>query len=251
LLCSALAECIGTCGPALVEGRREAILGHVRAILEQRHECQQTGGLEDFADLETSEYEAVVISNSVEVLSAMASAYGPSFAEEFGNFFPLITKYYVSRFALWPLLILPVLNLSQCLQSPERATNERSMVVGTLGEIIVGLKGGITPFTQNILALLSKALQDSEAEVRSNAAFAAGALIEWSDLDLSSHFSELMQVLHGYFNVTAETPKDQLNAKDNAVGCVARMIVKNPTAMPLDAVSVSSRWSIVQYCSAY
>lgn len=96
LLCSALAECIGTCGPALVEGRREAILGHVRAILEQRHECQQTGGLDDFADLETSEYEAVVISNSVEVLSAMASAYGPSFAEEFGNFFPLITKYYVS-----------------------------------------------------------------------------------------------------------------------------------------------------------
>jgi len=25
----------------------------------------------------------------------MASAYGPAFAEEFGNFFPLITKYYV------------------------------------------------------------------------------------------------------------------------------------------------------------
>ena len=114
------------------------------------------------------------------------------------------------------------------------------MVVGTLGEIIVGLKGGITPFTQNILALLSKALQDSEAEVRSNAAFAAGALIEWSDLDLSSQFTALMQVLHGYFNVTADTPKDQLNAKDNAVGCVARMIVKSPTAMPLDAVSIRS-----------
>ena len=111
------------------------------------------------------------------------------------------------------------------------------MVVGTLGEIIVGLKGGITPFTENILALLSRALQDSEAEVRSNAAFAAGALIEWSDHDLSSQFSALMQVLHGYFAVTPETPKDQLNAKDNAVGCVARMIVKNPAAMPLDAVS--------------
>jgi len=63
--------------------------------LEQRHECQQTG-LEEFADLETSEYEAVVISNAVEVLSAMASAYGPAFASQFGTFFPLITKYYVS-----------------------------------------------------------------------------------------------------------------------------------------------------------
>jgi hypothetical protein len=114
------------------------------------------------------------------------------------------------------------------------------MVVGTLGEIIVGLKGGITPFTENILALLSRALQDSEAEVRSNAAFAAGALIEWSDHDLSAQFTALMQVLHGYFAVTPETPKDQLNAKDNAVGCVARMIVKNPTAMPLDAVSLLS-----------
>jgi hypothetical protein len=144
----------------------------------------------------------------------MASAYGPAFAEEFGNFYPLITKYY----------------------GPERANNERSMVVGTLGEIVVGLKGGITPFTQQILGLLSKALQDTEAETRSNAAFAAGALIEWSDLDLSSQFGALMQVLHGYFAVTPETPKDQLNAKDNAVGCVARMILKAPTALPLDQV---------------
>jgi hypothetical protein len=125
------------------------------------------------------------------------------------------------------------------------------MVVGTLGEIIVGLKGGITPFTQNILALLSKALQDTEAEVRSNAAFAAGALIEWSDLDLSSHFTELMEVLHGYFNVTAETPKDQLNAKDNAVGCVARMIVKNPTAMPLDAVSALPWSDVYEHCGCH
>lgn len=122
------------------------------------------------------------------------------------------------------------------------------MVVGTLGEIIVGLKGGITPFTENILALLSRALQDSEAEVRSNAAFAAGALIEWSDHDLSSQFSALMQVLHGYFAVTPETPKDQLNAKDNAVGCVARMIVKNPAAMPLDAVSTHLN-SVSRECS--
>jgi hypothetical protein len=94
-----------TCQSSYALIGREAILGHVRAILEQRHECQQTGGLEDFADLETSEYEAVVISNAVEVLSAMASAYGPKFAEEFGNFFPLITKYYVS---------VPVMALGFC-----------------------------------------------------------------------------------------------------------------------------------------
>ena len=170
--------------------------------------------MEEFEELETSEYEAVVISNAVEVLSARCNAYGPAFAQEFGNYFPLLTKYY----------------------APERTTSERAMVVGTLGEIIVGLKGGITPFTQQSLALLSKALQDSEAEVRSNAVFAAGVLIEWSDNDLSAQFTPLMQVVHEYFKVTAEDARDKLNAKDNAVGCVARMIVKSPSAMPLDAV---------------
>lgn len=215
-ICSSLAETITSCGPALVEGRQGAILTHCKAILEQTHECQQNGGFEEPAELsgETSEYEAVVISNAVEVISAMATAYGPAFAEQFGAFYPLITKFY----------------------GPERTTNEKSMVVGTLGEIIVGLRGGITPYTQQILGLLSKALQDPEAETRSNAAFAAGALIEWSDLDLSAQYGPLMQVLSGYFQVNDETPKDALNAKDNAAGCVARMIVKSPTALPLDAV---------------
>ncbi len=48
-----------------------------------------------------------------------------------------------------------------------------------------------------------------------------------------------MGALQPYFNVTPESPKDNVNAKDNAVGAVSRMLRKAPTALPLESVSRS------------
>jgi hypothetical protein len=86
------------------------------------------------------------------------------------------------------------------------------------------------------LAILSRTLQDPEAEVRSNSAFAAGALIEWADLDLSAQFGALFTALSPFFKIDASSTGDEVHAKDNAAGCIARMILKNASGLPLDQV---------------
>jgi hypothetical protein len=105
-----------------------------------------------------------------------------------------------------------------------------------LAEIISGMKGAITPHTSDLAQLFSKALGDEEPEVLSNAAFAIGLLIENSDVDLSSQFLPILGALRPLFDVNESSTPAALNAKDNAAGSVARLIVKNTSALPLDQV---------------
>ena len=73
--------------------------------------------------------------------------------------------------------------------------------------------------------------RDDEAEVRSNAAFAVGALIENSQEDLTAQYLNILMSLRPYF-------EDSLYvARDNAVGCVSRMIVKNMPPAQIEQVS--------------
>lgn len=122
------------------------------------------------------------------------------------------------------------------LQDSSRPGNERAFTIGSVGEVITGLQSGITQYTQPILAILSRTLQDPEAEVRSNSAFAAGALIEWSEVDLSPQFGALFTALSAFFKVDSNSSPDEVHAKDNAAGCIARMIIKNAAALPLEQI---------------
>ncbi len=95
----------------------------------------------------------------------------------------------------------------------------------------------IPPHFQVILSVLARALGDESAEVRSNAAFASGAMIEWSDINLTGQYVALLQALQPYFAFTTPTAsKDEMNARDNATGAVARMITKSSESLPLDQV---------------
>jgi importin-4 len=211
---------------------REVILTNCKALLEKTAECQQDLDAED--DVDQSEYDSVVISTAVDVIAAIANVLGAHFVNEFSVFLPLITKYYVGVHLGY--IFPPVSDDISQIQDPKRSNTERSMTIGSLGEIIVGLERGVTQFTEPILAVLSRALADSEADVRSNAAFAAGAMIEWSDVDLTSQYVPLLGALQPYFIVDSKASKDSLNAKDNAAGAVARMIVKSADSLPLPGV---------------
>jgi len=102
--------------------------------------------------------------------------------------------------------------------------------------VISGLKGGVTPYTQPLLEGIVKAFDDPESEVRSNAAFAAGILIEQTEADLSSSYLPILGSLRPLFEVSADSSDATFNARDNAAGAVARMILKNHAAIPLDQV---------------
>lgn len=98
------------------------------------------------------------------------------------------------------------------------------------------MKGSITPYTQQLLELFFRALGDEESEVLSNAAFATGLLVENSTLNLSQQYFRLLTALQPLFVVPENATSARLNAKDNACGAVARLILRDTAAMPLDQV---------------
>jgi len=98
------------------------------------------------------------------------------------------------------------------------------------------MKQSVTPFTQKLMELFYTALSDEDPEVNSNAAFSSGLLIEFSEMDLSAQYLAILAALRPFFTVPDDAPTPRFNARDNAAGAVARMIVKNTSAVPLDQV---------------
>ena len=98
------------------------------------------------------------------------------------------------------------------------------------------MKNAITPHTEPLLELFYRALSDTEPEVQTNATFASGLLVEHSDMDLSPQYLHLLAAYRPLFAIPADSPAAKLNARDNAVGAVSRLITKNTPAVPLDQV---------------
>uniref|UniRef100_A0A0W0GA03 Importin N-terminal domain-containing protein n=1 Tax=Moniliophthora roreri TaxID=221103 RepID=A0A0W0GA03_MONRR len=215
-LCVSLAETINKVGPAFVEGQLEPVCNIAIQILEQKAFCQQDPDQdeEEEAPEAQAEYDSVLISSAGDLVAALANALGSDFTPAFNRFFPLIAKFY----------------------KKSRSLSDRSSAIGCLAEIISGMKSAVTPLTEPLLELFYKALSDPDAEVLSNAAFAVGLLIEHSEVDLSPQYIHLLGALRPLFDVSPDLPPARLNAKDNAAGAVARMIVRNTGAVPLDQV---------------
>lgn len=96
------------------------------------------------------------------------------------------------------------------------------------------MESAVTPFTEGLFPLFLRSLADPESEVQSNGAFAMGSLILHSETDLSSQYLNILGVLHPLFGPSDDRKKE--NARDNACGCVSRMIIKSVAAVPLDQV---------------
>ena len=163
----------------------------------------------------------------------MANALGRDFAPAFNTFHPLIAKYYVRDSSAQTDNCRPGCTL---LQKKSRTLSDRSSAIGCLAEIISGMKGAITPSTEPLLELLWRAIGDQDAEVQSNAASATGLLVENSEQDLSPQYITLLGALQPLFNLRDDAPAPRLNARDNACGAVARLILRDTGAVPLPQV---------------
>ncbi|KAG8982413.1 hypothetical protein FRB90_006820 [Tulasnella sp. 427] len=215
-LCQDLSETLAKLGPGMLTTYFNDICRNIQAILEGKSLCQQDPDAdEDDEPLEEqAEFDSVLISATGDLVSALASVLGQDFSQVFGTFLPLIAKY----------------------TTGQRSNTDRASAVGTIGEVITGMKGGITTFTQPILEVATASLKDEDPEVRSNAAFAVGVLIENSDADVSAACGGILQGLSLLFNVQPESSQAEKHGRDNAAGAVSRMIIKNSAAVPLEQV---------------
>ncbi|CAG8721801.1 8732_t:CDS:10, partial [Cetraspora pellucida] len=210
-ICAELADTIKICGPAIISDYIRPIAENILLLYQKKAVCQQDNdddeGLLD--DDDEAEYDSLLINNASDLVAAMALILGNDFVPYFKEYIHYIAKYYKKT----------------------KPTSERSMAIGCLGETTIGLKDGISEFTDQLLPLYLKALADEDDEVRSNAAFAVGLLCQHTRVDISSQYGDILSRLHPLF-----TGQSLMNVTDNACGAVCRMIMACPQAVPMEQV---------------
>ncbi|KAL8677173.1 MAG: hypothetical protein Q9186_006376 [Xanthomendoza sp. 1 TL-2023] len=187
-------------------------------ILNKKHTCQLDMGPLDAASspddldpgvIESSEYDWLVIDTALDVVVALSHVLGPTFAE----FYKLVEK--------------PILRFASSSESFERST-----AVGVLAECVRGMDVSVTPYTAPLFKILMHRLNDEDAEVKSNAVFAIGLLIQKSEdeKEIGRNFNTVLSKLEPLLG------EDEARLKDNAAGCVGRMVMSYQDKVPLGAV---------------
>ncbi|ORY60375.1 armadillo-type protein [Leucosporidium creatinivorum] len=216
-LCGSLSDALLVVGPSLiVPAHLEDVCKRLEEVLSHRAPCQVDDGDEDEDNeeaVEQSESEAELLISAADLVGTLATVLGGQFAPFMSTFLPLMSQ----------------------LASADRPDELRSSAIGSLAEVCLGLEAAVTPFTEPLFALLLQACTDAEADidVKTNAAFALGTLIEASEQDLAGQYGTVLSALHPLFEAADEEAQ---GARDNAAGAVARMIVKNSAAVPLEQV---------------
>ncbi|GAA97754.1 uncharacterized protein L969DRAFT_277116 [Mixia osmundae IAM 14324] len=215
-LCEALSAMLLTTGPQpILPDPTETICQRLHEIIERKALCQTLDAdpEDDEAAQDVSEWDAALIRSAEELVGTLASVLGNDFSQAFGTFLPALVKYY----------------------NGTTQASERSSVVGSLAEVSNGLQAGVTPYTQPFYDLFIAALLDQNLDLRSNAAYAIGCLVLHSRADLSAAYSIILQRLQPLFQLD-DMSADANQARDNASGSVARLILKNAAALPMDQV---------------
>jgi importin-4 len=209
-----LAENLKLTGPALLSypDVLQKTVKIVISIITRKHPCQEDMALEeeaDLSDIETTEFDWLVVDSAMDVISGMAVALGPSFAE------------------LWKLFEKQVLRYASSGESLERAS-----ACGVLAETITGMGEGVTPFTGPMMQVLLKRLGDEDAQTKSNAAYAMGRLVEKSNDDaaVTKAYPQILTRLEPLFSIM------EGRCRDNAAGCISRLILKHRNNVPVAEV---------------
>ncbi|MCJ1282366.1 hypothetical protein MMC26_001689 [Xylographa opegraphella] len=209
-----LADTLKLCGPAIVSEDKtiEKAAEVLLALLKKTHPCQ----LEDDDDpeegdipQESSEDDWYIVDSALDVIATLAAAIGDRFAP------------------LWKVLEKPLL---QYASSSENA--QRSAAIGTIADAIRGMGKAVTPFTSTLLKVLLHRMSDEDPLAKSNAAFAIGLLVEYSDKDneIKRAYNPILMKLEPLLQT------QESRQLDNAAGCISRMIMKHPENIPLGEV---------------
>ncbi|AOA61182.1 Nuclear transport (karyopherin beta) [Komagataella phaffii CBS 7435] len=194
-------------------------------LLKSEHNCQ-LDGLEETAEEEVdgSESENLIFDSALEVLVSLSKTLGADFLKILSSFKDTIIQ-----------------NCSS--QSRFR----RISAIGALADISSNLKAA-NPYTEEFLNTFTEKLQnDKSLEVRGNAAYGIGSVIESSALDLSDAYPHLLSLLNQLLDKadrrSLKTEEGDDETRDvirrafaNACGCVSRMGLKSPDNLPLEKI---------------
>jgi importin-4 len=194
-----------------------ALCEQLLAIMKKKHECQEPdelSGDSEIADDEFAEYDWAVIESAMDCLVGIAKAIaGNDFAQH-----------------VWPKFQKIILKYSGSSESAERA-----QATGTLAECILAMGDGVTPYTEQLMKVVMHKFRDEDEVVKGNAIYAAGIMSQYSgNADyIIQQYRAILEKLEPLLEDQGEGKEHLL---DNAVGCVARMIIGHPDHLPLKEV---------------
>ena len=145
----------------------------------------------------------------MEVVACLAAALGETFSQ------------------LWKIFEKPILKFVSGSESIERSTS-----VGVIAECIRAMGPAVTPSTSQLLRLLLHRLSDEDAETKSNAAYGIGLLQQksTSESEIIKNFPAILAKLEPLLQT------QEARCKDNAAGCVSRMIMAHEESVPIAQV---------------
>ncbi|KAG7890022.1 hypothetical protein KL936_002696 [Ogataea polymorpha] len=214
---------------AIMEGtdssQLESLCTQLMLILKNEHLCL-TQDDEDVPsdEVDTTETDAMIYDSALEVLVSLADAFGGDFVRIFSSFKDVI------------------LSQVKC-----KNKNKRVSTVGCLAEICNGLKSE-NPYTTELLEVfIDRLANDKSSEVRGSAAYGVGVLIEHATVDVTPAYpatlNSLSKLLSKAGKEASKTDDDDVETKEtinrtiaNACGCVSRMALKHPQAVPLNVI---------------
>ncbi|CAI5757877.1 unnamed protein product [Candida verbasci] len=200
----------------------EALCISLMQLLKKEHPCQiEDEEMPKDVD-DSSETDVMLNESALEVLINLSLALEGDFVKIFTSFKDVILSKFNSK--VKPLKVGSI---------------------GAIAEMVGGMKAS-NPYSQELLQSFSDKLEnDKSIEVKGNAAYGIGLIVEYSPIDLSSTYQHILQLLFQLLNkvdkksgsADDEEAKDVVNrAYANACGCVARLILKNEQAVPLEHV---------------
>ncbi|KAK4696975.1 importin-4, partial [Lecanoromycetidae sp. Uapishka_2] len=208
-----LAATLSLAGPSLVADPTtiKTVAETLLSIITKEHPCQKDfGDEEDLGQLEeTSEFDWFTIDTALDVVIGLATALGESFGE------------------LWKMFEKPVLRFVSSSESGERST-----AVGVIAECVKSMGPAVTPSTSVLLKPLLHRMSDEDGETKSNAAYAIGLLQQESrdEKEILKNFPAILNKLAPLLQT------DKARSKDNAAGCVSRMIMRHKAKVPIAQV---------------
>lgn len=166
---------------------------------------------EDAEERDEAEYDGLVVQMAGDLVPALAKALP------------------ADRFAPY---MAGLLSLFMGKLKKHSSTTDKSYAIGTLAEVVQGLgQAGVGPFCRALLQVFLSGMRDRDSEVRSNAVFGLGLLIQNAPEILAPEFPSLLEAMSAMLS-----HEDNRHAKDNICGAVARLILAGVTAVPMASV---------------
>jgi len=194
-------------GPVSLASHLNHIVTIVGLILKRKAPCQIHE--EDDED-EDQDLDVKLIDMTFELLIKMAKMMGGHFDPGFQVLYPAISRFY---------------------QSKSQAETYRSLAIGCLAEICNAMGPASAKYVDPMMNIAVRAMSDPDPETRNNAIFFCGVCLFHGGNDGLKYYNQALVLLADLFSDTSLP-----NILDNSCGAICRLILANPTAVPLHQV---------------